>query len=135
MLRTFLASVAVVLALAPASARAQSADAITPFTIRVPDAVLTDLQARLKNARYPQEITGTGWTYGTDLAYLKSLVNYWQNGYDWRAQERKLNQLPQFKTVIDGLEIHFVHQKSKVPGAFPLALTHGWPGSIYEFTK
>ena len=121
--------------LAAGSARAQSPEAITPFTIRVPEAVLTDLKARLRNARYPQELTGTGWSYGTDLTYLKSLVSYWQNGYDWRAQERKLNALPQFKTVIDGLEIHFVHQKSKVPGAFPLALTHGWPGSIYEFTK
>lgn len=117
------------------SAHAQSPQAVAPFTIHVPDAVLQDLKARLKNARYPQELTGTGWDYGTDLTYLKSLVSYWQNGYDWRAQERKLNQLPQFKTTIDGIEIHFVHQKSKVPGAFPLALTHGWPGSFYEFTK
>ena len=100
----------VVIALAGAlsalpTAHAQSSEAITPFTIRVPDAVLQDLKARLKNTRYPQELTGTGWDYGTDLTYLKSLVAYWQDGYDWRAQERKLNQLPQFKTTIDGLDV------------------------------
>ena len=122
-------------AVALAGVQAQSPQDVAPFTIHVPDAVLKDLKARLKNVRYPQELTGTGWDYGTDLTYLKSLVSYWQNGYDWRAQERKLNQLPQFKTTIDGIEIHFVHQKSRVPGAFPLALTHGWPGSFYEFTK
>ena len=110
-------------------------DAITPYTIRVDDAVLRDLRERLGHTRFPQELTGTGWRYGTDLAYLKSLVAYWQNGFDWRAQERRLNQLPQFRTTIDGIDLHFIHQKSKVPNAFPLVLTHGWPGSVYEFTK
>ena len=110
-------------------------EAIVPFTIRVPDAVLQDLKTRLRNTRLPQEIPNTGWDYGTDLAYLRSLVAYWRDRFDWRAQERKLNALPQFKTTIDGLEIHFIHIKSKEPGAFPLALTHGWPGSFVEFTK
>ena len=112
-----------------------ASEAIVPFTIKVPEAVLQDLKARLRNTRLPQEIPGTAWDYGTDLAYLRSLVAYWRDNFDWRAQERKLNALPQFKTSIDGLEIHFVHIKSKEPGAFPLALTHGWPGSFFEFTK
>ena len=109
--------------------------AITPYTIRVPDAVLTDLKTRLAMTRFPDEIAGSGWDYGTNLAYLKELVAYWQTRFDWRAQERRLNQLPQYTTNIDGLEIHFVHQRSPVPAAMPLALTHGWPGSIFEFTK
>ena len=108
---------------------------ITPYTIRVPDAVLTDLKTRLAMTRFPDEIAGSGWDYGTNLAYLKELVAYWQTRFDWRAQERRLNQLPQYTTNIDGLEIHFVHQRSPVPAAMPLALTHGWPGSIFEFTK
>jgi pimeloyl-ACP methyl ester carboxylesterase len=110
-------------------------DAVVPFTIHVPDETLEDLQARLARTRFPQEIPATGWDYGTDLTYLKSLVAYWRNGFDWRAQERALNQFQQFKTTIDGIEIHFIHQKSPVPNAFPLAITHGWPGSIVEFSK
>jgi pimeloyl-ACP methyl ester carboxylesterase len=120
------------------TARAQgraAGDAIVPFTINVPDATLQDLRVRLARARFPEEIPGSNWDYGTDLTYLKSLVAYWQDGFDWRAQERALNRLPQFKTVIDGLEIHFIHQRSPVADAFPLAVTHGWPGSIVEFTK
>lgn len=118
-----------------AGAQPQPQPPITPFTIRVPDATLRDLKTRLQQTRFPEELAGTGWTYGTDLTYLKSLVAYWRDRYDWRAEERKLNQLPQFKTTIDGIDVHFIHVKSKVPGAFPLAMTHGWPGSIYEFTK
>jgi pimeloyl-ACP methyl ester carboxylesterase len=110
-------------------------DAIVPFKIQVPEETLRDLKARLARTRFPDEISGTGWDYGTDLAYLKSLVAYWRDRFDWRAQERKLNEFDQYKTTIDGLEIHFIHQKSKVANAFPLAVTHGWPGSIVEFTK
>jgi microsomal epoxide hydrolase len=106
-----------------------------PFSIHVPDDVLEDLHTRLQRTRFPQEIPGTGWDYGTDLTYLQSLVTYWRDDFDWRAAERRLNQLPQFKTNIGGLDIHFVHQRSKEPNAFPLVLTHGWPGSIVEFTK
>lgn len=122
---------------ASVAVRAQQppAPAIVPFTIHVPDEVLQDLKTRLQRTRFPQEIPGTGWDYGTDLTYLKSLVAYWRDDFDWRAAERRLNELPQFKTTIDGLDIHFVHQRSKEPGAFPLVLTHGWPGSIVEFTK
>jgi microsomal epoxide hydrolase len=112
-----------------------SADGIAPFRIQVPDAVLTDLKERLTRTRFPDEIPGVGWDYGTDLAYLKALVAYWKDTFSWREQERRLNQLPQFKSTIDGLVIHFVHQRSKNPNALPLVITHGWPGSFIEFTK
>src|SRR5258708_19089910 len=116
-------------------ADSRGADTIVPFKIQVPDEVLRDLKARLARTRFPDEIPATGWDYGTDLTYLKSLVAYWRDRFDWRAQERRLNEFDQYKTTIDALEIHFIHQKSKVPNAFPLAVTHGWPGSIVEFTK
>ena len=122
-------------AVAPLSGQAaKPADAaIVPFRINVPDAVLRDLKDRLARTRFPDQLQNVGWDYGTDPAYLKPLVEYWRDTFDWRAQERKLNQFDQFTTTIDGLQIHFIHQKSKVPNAMPLVLTHGWPGSIYEF--
>ena len=110
-------------------------DAIVPFKIRVDDAVLSDLKQRLARTRFPGEITNSDWDYGTNLAYLKELVTYWRNRYDWRAAERRLNQFDQFKTNIDGLDVHFIHQRSKNPNAMPIAITHGWPGSVVEFTK
>jgi len=112
-----------------------SGDAIVPFRIAVPERVLTDLERRLESTRFPSQIDGSGWDYGTDVSYMRDLVDYWRHKYDWRAHERRLNQLPQFKTTIDGLEIHFVHQRSRVAGAKPLVLIHGWPGSVMEFTK
>jgi len=108
---------------------------IRPFEIAVPDEVLTDLQARLSGTRFPDQLEGVGWDYGTDLAYLGELVDYWQTGFDWRDQERRLNAFDHFKTTIDGLDIHFIHQRSANPDALPLLVTHGWPGSIFEFTK
>ncbi len=122
---------------APLSGQAArpAAEAIVPFTIHVPDAVLKDLKDRLARTRFPDQLQNVGWDYGTDPAYLKPLVEYWRDRFDWRAQERRLNQFDQFTTTIDGLTIHFIHQKSKVPNAMPLVLTHGWPGSIYEFHK
>ncbi len=118
-----------------ASAQAQADESIRPFTIRIPDADLKDLKARLATARIAAPLQGDGWTHGTDVAYLRQLVAYWRDGFDWRAQERKLNQLEQFTTTIDGLEVHFVHRRSKNPNAMPLLITHGWPGSFVEFTK
>jgi microsomal epoxide hydrolase len=85
--------------------------------------------------RFPDELEGAGWTYGTNLAYLKELVAYWRDKFDWRAQERRLNQFEQFKTNIDGVDIHFIHRRSKTANALPLLMTHGWPGSFVEFTK
>jgi pimeloyl-ACP methyl ester carboxylesterase len=110
-------------------------EAIVPFRIQVPDAVLTDLRQRLARTRFPGEIAGSEWDYGTNLGYLKELVAYWRDKFDWRAAERRLNQFDQFTTNIDGLDIHFIHQRSKDPKALPLAVTHGWPGSVAEFTK
>src|SRR5216684_795081 len=117
------------------SAQARSNEAVVPFQIHVPDAVLADLKERLARTRFPSEVEGSGWDYGTNLAYLKELVTYWRTKFDWREQERRLNQLPQFKTTIDGIEMHFVHQRSSRPGATPLVFVHGWPGTFFEVTK
>lgn len=108
---------------------------VAPFTIKVPDAVLTDLKDRLARARLPDELEGVGWQYGTNQAYLKELIAYWRDRFDWREQERRLNQFEQYKTNIAGLDVHFIHRRSKHPNALPLMLTHGWPGSFMEFTK
>jgi pimeloyl-ACP methyl ester carboxylesterase len=110
-------------------------DAIRPFRIQVSASAVADLRQRLAQTRFPDDIPGAGWDYGTNLGYLKELVAYWRDRFDWRAVERRLNQVPQFKTTIDGLEIHFLHQRSPNPNAFPLVLTHGWPGSFVEFSK
>jgi epoxide hydrolase len=114
---------------------AARADAVVPFKIQVPDAVLTDLKQRLARTRLPGAIAGAGWDYGTDRRYLAELVAYWRDRFDWRAAERRLNQFDQFMTTIDGVEVHFIHQRSRHANALPLAVTHGWPGSIAEFTK
>jgi pimeloyl-ACP methyl ester carboxylesterase len=115
--------------------RLPAQNAIVPFKIHVDNAVLTDLKQRLARTRFPGEIANSDWDYGTNLAYLKELVTYWRDRYDWRAAERRLNQFDQFTTNIDGLDIHFIHQRSKNPNALPVAITHGWPGSFVEFTK
>jgi hypothetical protein len=108
---------------------------IEPFRIRVPDAVLDDLRERLARTRWPDALPDAGWSYGTDLAYLKELCAYWRDGFDWRAQEAKLNRFEQFTTPIDGEQLHFVHRRSPRPDALPLVVTHGWPGSVAEFPK
>jgi pimeloyl-ACP methyl ester carboxylesterase len=135
MMKRLALAIALVASTSTAEAQQGAGDAIRPFTIRMPEAALTDLQARLANARLPEPLQGDGWTYGTDIRYLRQLVAYWRKGFDWRAQERKLNQLEQFTTTIDGLTVHFVHRRSKHANALPLLITHGWPGSIVEFTK
>ena len=115
--------------------QAAASDAIVPFTINVPDSVLRDLKQRLAMTRFPDEIEGAGWDYGTSLTYVKELVTYWRDKFDWRAQERRLNQFPQFKTNIAGLNIHFIHQRSREPRAMPLLLLNGWPSTIDEYSK
>ena len=110
-------------------------NAIVPFTIDVPEPMLEDLRERLTDARFPDELDEAGWTYGTDLTYLRDLVSYWRDEYDWREQERQLNRFEQFTTNIDGLDIHFIHHRSADPNAFPLMIVHGWPGSFVEFHK
>ena len=116
-------------------AQASASEQIVPFSISVPDAVLVDLKERLARARFPNEIEGAGWAYGTNLAYLKELVTYWRDTFDWREQERRLNRFEQFTTNIDGIDVHFIHQRSTRPDALPLLITHGWPGSFAEFAK
>jgi pimeloyl-ACP methyl ester carboxylesterase len=106
---------------------------IEPFEIRVDDVVLDDLHTRLSRVRYPDQIEGTGWEYGIPTDYVRELVDYWRDEFDWRAQEARLNALPHHRTSIDGQSIHFVHARSRHEDALPLLLTHGWPGSIVEF--
>jgi pimeloyl-ACP methyl ester carboxylesterase len=128
-------SLLLLLAMSPTMAQTPTDTAIFPFKIDIPQADIDDLNARLANARLPAQIPGTGWEYGTNAAYLKELVDYWQNDFDWRAQERELNQFDQFITNIDEVPIHFIHQRSSNPDAMPLLITHGWPGSFVEFRK
>ncbi|HLK13130.1 MAG TPA: epoxide hydrolase [Candidatus Binatia bacterium] len=108
---------------------------IEPFRIAVPDDMLVDLRARLARTRFPDEIAGSRWRYGTDLAFLRELVAYWRDGYDWRAEEARLNRLHHFRARVGGLGIHFVHERGVGPKPLPLVVTHGWPGSVAEFTK
>lgn len=105
------------------------------FEIAVPDDVLADLHRRLTATRWPDPEPVDDWSQGIPWAYTRKLVDYWLTGYDWRSREAALNRFDQFVTEIDGLPIHFVHQRSPHPGAFPLVITHGWPGSIVEFHK
>lgn len=105
-----------------------------PFEIHVDDAALEDLQDRLANTRWPDQIAESSWRYGTDIAYLRELVDYWQNDFDWRAQETRLNRLNHYKVPVQGLDLHTIHQRSTNPEAIPLLLVHGWPGSVAEFT-
>ena len=104
-----------------------------PFRVDVPDEVLDDLRDRLRRTRYPNAIRGAGWAPGTDLAYLQELVAYWIDGFDWRAQEARINSFAQSTTTIEQQRIHLVHARSPEPAALPLLLVHGWPGSIVEF--
>jgi epoxide hydrolase len=106
---------------------------IESFHVDTSDAVLGDLRERLARTRFPEQLPGAGWDYGTELGYLRSLVEYWRDDYDWRAREARLNAFDQFLTEIDGTGVHFVHVRSPEPEALPLIITHGWPGSIVEF--
>jgi microsomal epoxide hydrolase len=106
---------------------------IAPFRVDVPDAVLDDLRSRLGRTRLPNQVTGAGWSQGTELAYLTDLLAYWRDEFDWRTQEARLNACDQYVTEIDGQRVHFVHQRSPEPDALPLLISHGWPGSVVEF--
>ena len=108
---------------------------VTPFQIGVPQAVLDDLQDRLARTRWPGEVRGAGWDSGANGEALRQLVTYWQEGYDWRRQEAALNRLPQFTARVDGLEVHFVHQRSADEAAPAVLMIHGWPDSFYRFSK
>lgn len=106
-----------------------------PFHIDVSSAVLDDLHDRLVRTRWPDEIPGAGWDYGTNLAYLKALTESWVTEFDWRAQEARLNEFHHFQADINGLAIHFIHERGRGPDPMPLVLTHGWPSTIVEMYK
>jgi Epoxide hydrolase N terminus len=109
---------------------AAEADAIRPFHVDVPETALVDLRRRIAATRWPDKETVTDRSQGVQLARIQELVRYWGTNYDWRKAEAKLNALPQFVTNIDGLDIHFIHVRSRHPNAMPLIMTHGWPGSV-----
>lgn len=106
-----------------------------PFTIDVPQQTLEDLQQRLARTRWPDQVDGAGWDYGTNLAFLQELTTYWREQYDWRAAEAQLNKFSHFRAEVDGFGIHFIHQRSNAPNSRPLLLLHGWPDSFYRYSK
>ena len=108
---------------------------ITNFDISVEHSTLDQLRDRLINTRYPDEITGSGWNYGTDLSYLKELVQYWHSDFNWPKQQALINSFSHFRTTVDDINIHFIHEKGKGPDPFPLIITHGWPGTFFEMYK
>jgi len=110
-------------------------DAIRPFRIEIPAADLDDLRDRLARTRWPDQLPGVGWDYGIALDDVRELASYWRTGYDWRVHESRLNGFDQFTTQIDGQTVHFLHVRSGLPGALPLIMTHGWPGSVAEFME
>lgn len=107
--------------------------AITPFRAHVPDDALGDLRDRLRRTRWPEAEPVSDWSQGIPRGYLQDLCRYWAEDYDWRATEARLNAVPQFRTRIDGLDVHYLHRRSPHPSALPVVLTHGWPGSVLEF--
>ena len=109
--------------------------AIRPFSLHIDDASIDDLRTRLAHVRWPDEAPESPWTYGTSVAFMHELVESWKYEYDWRRTEAELNLFPQFKTGIDGIDVHFLHVAGKGPDPKPLLLSHGWPGSVLEFVK
>ena len=109
--------------------------AVQPYKIEIPDSVLDDLKSRLERTRWPDELPDTGWDYGSNLDYVKELVEYWRTKFDWHAQEKLINSFSHFKSKVDGLNIHFIHEKGKGPNPMPLVITHGWPGTFFEMYK
>jgi pimeloyl-ACP methyl ester carboxylesterase len=118
-----------------AAAAESKGTGIQPFRINVPQADLVDLRRRLRATRWPEKETVSDPSQGPQLAQLQELVRYWGDGYDWRKAEAKLNALPQFTTNIDGVDIHFIHVRSRHEHALPVIITHGWPGSVFEQIK
>ena len=112
-----------------------ASDAVVPFHVNIPEAALTDLRRRVKATKWPDRETVKDESQGVQLATMQALAKYWATEYDWRKVEARLNALPQFITKIDGVDIHFIHVRSKHKNALPVIITHGWPGSIIEQLK
>jgi hypothetical protein len=108
---------------------------IWPFHVSVPEDALDDLRTRLARTRWPDELPGAGWSYGVPVTRIRELAEHWRTAYDWRRHEARLNSFPQFTTVIDGQNIHFLHVRSPEPSALPLILTHGWPSTVADFLE
>ena len=119
----------------PTSPGATEGDTIRPFHVSVPEAELEDLRARIAATRWPEKETVEDMSQGVQLATMRELARYWTSEHDWRACEARLNALPQFTTEIDGVDIHFIHVRSRHENALPLIMTHGWPGSIFELLE
>ncbi|MEP7288000.1 MAG: epoxide hydrolase family protein [Chloroflexota bacterium] len=115
------------------AATSGSKSQVKPFTINIPQSALDDLQQRLKLTRWPDEAPNSGWTMGTNLTYMKDLVNYWQNKYDWRKHEAELNQFNHFTADVNGVNVHFIHERGKGANPTPILLLHGWPDSFYRY--
>ena len=107
----------------------------TPFSLHVEDQVFDDLRERLARTRWPEAPPGEPWATGTSVAYLQSLAEYWRDGFDWRGQEAALNRFRQFTVPLSGIDLHFIHEPGKGPAPLPLLLSHGWPGSVFEFLR
>jgi microsomal epoxide hydrolase len=107
----------------------------TPFTLHVPDADIADLRDRLARTRFPDSAPGEPWAFGSDVAYVRELAEYWRTGFDWCAQEAALNAFPQFRVALDDVELHYLHVPGVGPDPMPLLLLHGWPGSVFEFLE
>jgi pimeloyl-ACP methyl ester carboxylesterase len=103
------------------------------FQLRIADSAIDDLRERLARTRFPDQAPGAPWAYGSDVAYMKQLVEYWHSHFDWRTQEARLNGFAQFKVPLHGINLHFLHVAGKGPNPYPLLLSHGWPGSVFEF--
>ena len=106
-----------------------------PFTLSVPEEAIADLRERLGRTRYPDQAPGEPWAYGTDVGYLRQLVDYWHTTFDWRTEETRLNAFPQYKVPLRGIDVHYLHILGKGPAPCPLLLLHGWPGSVFEFLE
>jgi pimeloyl-ACP methyl ester carboxylesterase len=105
---------------------------VVPFTLRIEDSAIQDLYERLDRTRWPDELDAEPWTYGASRSELQRITSYWRDGFDWRAAEAVINQLPQFKAVVDGQSLHFIHARGQGPAPLPLLISHGWPGSFVE---
>jgi len=105
------------------------------FSLNIPDAAIADLRERLTRTRFPDQAPGAPWAFGTDVDWLRRLVAYWRDGFDWRSEEKRLNAFPQYKVALHDIELHFLHVPGKGPRPLPLLLSHGWPGSVFEFME